>query len=378
VAPVATPRTALAHDLEYSLATATFDRSGGLEISLQFHVAAYVLDEEPTLFSDVAIERAAAMSDTDLEAAIAEAEARLLAALDIEVDGASWIPAEIEFPTVEEIRAEALATATQPSPPVTVRGRLNPEARSFRVIFPPRLGSVMLYLEGNGAPTIMQLLRVGEQSWPYAIRGAAFSADAVEVPRYFVVAWNYLCLGFLHILPMGLDHILFVVGLFLLNQHWRPLLVQVTAFTVAHSLTLALAMYDVVSISPAVVEPIIALSIAYVAIENLCTTELKPWRPAVVFLFGLLHGLGFAGVLHELGVPSEDAVVALVTFNVGVELGQLSVIALAFAAVGWFRNREWYRSVVVVPLSCGIAFVGVYWTATRILASTAMLQAMLM
>jgi len=199
----------------------------------------------------------------------------------------------------------------------------------------------------------------------------------LRVPDWVRVGWGYLRLGFVHIVPRGLDHILFVLGLFLLNQHWRPLLAQVTAFTVAHSLTLALSMYEVVSMPSVIVEPIIALSIAYVAIENLCTTELKPWRPAVVFLFGLLHGLGFAGVLREQGIAADDAVTALVTFNVGVEFGQLAVIASAFAVVGWFRNREWYRSVVVVPLSCGIAFVGVYWTATRILASTAVLHAML-
>ena len=115
------------------------------------------------------------------------------------------------------------------------------------------------------------------------------------------VSLQYLGLGFTHIVPKGLDHILFVIGLFLLSTKVKPLLLQVSAFTVAHTITLGLTIYGVFSLSPAIVEPLIALSIAYVAVENLVTTELKPWRVALVFAFGLLHGMGFAGVLAGLG-----------------------------------------------------------------------------
>ena len=125
-----------------------------------------------------------------------------------------------------------------------------------------------------------------------------------------------------------------MVGLFLLGTRWRPLLLQVTLFTIAHSVTLGLSMLGIVSLPSSIVEPLIAFSIAYVAVENLFTTELSPWRGALVFLFGLLHGLGFAGVLGELGMPRGQFGLALVSFNVGVELGQLSVIALADARRG--------------------------------------------
>ena len=114
---------------------------------------------------------------------------------------------------------------------------------------------------------------------------------------------EYIRLGFVHIVPEGLDHILFVLGLFFLSTQLRPLLVQVTAFTIAHSITLALGLYGVVRIAPSIVEPLIALSIVYVAVENIATSKLSPWRPFVVFAFGLLHGLGFAGILQELGLP---------------------------------------------------------------------------
>jgi hypothetical protein len=176
---------------------------------------------------------------------------------------------------------------------------------------------------------------------------------------------QYLGLGFVHILPRGLDHILFVLGLFLLQARLRPVLVQVTTFTLAHSLTLALALYGVVSLPARVVEPLIALSIVYVAIENLRTQALTPWRVALVFLFGLLHGLGFAGVLSELQLPRGDFAVALLGFNLGVEAGQLTVIGAAALLVGWWRDRPWYHGRVVAPASLAIAALGVYWTVTR-------------
>ncbi|MFN7942289.1 MAG: HupE/UreJ family protein [Thermoanaerobaculia bacterium] len=185
------------------------------------------------------------------------------------------------------------------------------------------------------------------------------------VPTRRDVVRQYLGLGFTHILPYGFDHICFVLGLFLLALRLRPLLVQVTCFTVAHTLTLALSMYGVVQLPSSIVEPMIAVSIAYVGIENLFTRDLTRWRPALVFTFGLLHGLGFAGVLSELGLPRERFATALVAFNVGVELGQLAVLAIAVAAVGWLRRHASYRRWVVLPGSLAIAALALYWTAER-------------
>ena len=180
------------------------------------------------------------------------------------------------------------------------------------------------------------------------------------------VSRQYLRLGFMHILPRGLDHILFVLGLFLLSPTLKPILLQVTAFTVAHTITLGLTIYGVVSLSPNIVEPLIALSIAYVAVENLVTTELKPWRVALVFGFGLLHGMGFAGVLADLGLPRSEFLTALVTFNIGVESGQLTVITLAFVTVAGVLKKDWYRRRVAIPVSLAIAAVGLFWTVQRL------------
>jgi hypothetical protein len=190
---------------------------------------------------------------------------------------------------------------------------------------------------------------------------------AVGAGRPAGVAWRYLRLGFTHIVPHGFDHVLFVLGIFLLNVRARPLLLQVTAFTVSHSITLALSVYGAVSISPAIVEPLIAASIAYVAVENVFVSELKRRRLALVFAFGLLHGLGFAGVLSELGLPRSDRVTALIAFNLGVEGGQLAVIAAAFLMVGWWSAaKDWYRQRMVIPASLGIAGIALYWTFERL------------
>lgn len=181
------------------------------------------------------------------------------------------------------------------------------------------------------------------------------------------IAWRYFTLGFTHIVPYGLDHILFVLGIYLLSNRARSVLWQVSAFTIAHSITLGLSIYGLIAVSPKIVEPLIALSIVYVAIENIYLSELKSWRVALVFAFGLLHGMGFAGVLHELGLPRSEFVTALLTFNIGVEAGQLAVIGTAFMFVGWYcANRDWYRRRIVVPVSMLIACIAVYWTIQRL------------
>ncbi|MGB4845937.1 MAG: HupE/UreJ family protein [Ferruginibacter sp.] len=177
----------------------------------------------------------------------------------------------------------------------------------------------------------------------------------------------YLQLGFTHILPLGFDHILFVLSLFLLSPKLKPVLWQATAFTVAHSITLGLAMFKVITPSAAIVEPIIALSIMYVALENIFSPSLKKSRIGIVFLFGLVHGMGFANALGSLGLPQNSYLTSLIMFNVGVELGQLAVILSAFFLFGkWFGNKPYYRKAIVIPLSILITIMAGYWTIERL------------
>ncbi len=177
---------------------------------------------------------------------------------------------------------------------------------------------------------------------------------------------NYVMIGFEHILPKGTDHILFVVGLFLLTTQWRALALQVTVFTLAHSITLALGASDLLRISPSIVEPLIALSIVFICIENVCINKLSKWRVTMVFLFGLLHGLGFASVLDEVGHDSVNFLIALLGFNVGVEFGQLTVIACCLITVGyWFGKKKYYRALITGPASVVIGVIGLYWFLQR-------------
>jgi hypothetical protein len=178
---------------------------------------------------------------------------------------------------------------------------------------------------------------------------------------------RYVGVGFDHIVPKGLDHILFVLGLFFLSPALRALLWQVSAFTLAHTLTLALSALGYVSVPAAIVEPLIAATIAYVAVENIFAHKLHAWRLVIVLGFGLLHGLGFASVLSEFRLPQGGFIAALIGFNVGVEVGQLAVIAGAFVLVGmWFRRKAWYRARVAIPASAAIAAIGAFWFVERV------------
>jgi len=206
-----------------------------------------------------------------------------------------------------------------------------------------------------------QWLRKDEPSEPFTLTEVFTRTPVIKTIRTYMVA------GFEHILPGGLDHILFILGIFLLSIRLRPLLWQVTMFTVAHTLTLGLSMRGIIQLPAQVVEPLIALSIAYVGVENIFARSLHKSRLLLVFGFGLLHGMGFASVLQEFGMPGDAFMTALISFNVGVELGQLAVISLAYATIGfWFGRQTWYRGGVVISGSAAIAVTGLYWTWDRI------------
>ncbi len=174
--------------------------------------------------------------------------------------------------------------------------------------------------------------------------------------------------GFLHVVPLGLDHIVFVLGVFLLSRKWKPLILQVSAFTVAHTLTLWLASAGYVDLPGSVVEPIIAASIVVVALENIFHAKYTHWRLLIVFVFGLIHGLGFAGVMATRLDSTAALVIGLLGINVGVELGHLLVLAAALLATAWIAgDKEKYRKWVVIPGSVLIALVGLWWVIERTL-----------
>ncbi len=180
---------------------------------------------------------------------------------------------------------------------------------------------------------------------------------------------QYIKLGFMHVVPFGYDHLLFILSLYLLNNGWRPVLIQCSVFTLAHSLSLGVAAIGGLDPAPTVVEPLIAFSIVVTAMENILRPTLNRWRVVVIFVFGLVHGLGFASAIREIGLPGAQFLVALASFNIGVELGQLGVVLAAYLLLTyWFGGRPWYRQRVVLPISILVSCIAMYWTVDRLVA----------
>ena len=238
----------------------------------------------------------------------------------ITVDGAA-VALTLEAVEVPEVSDFELPRVSE----MLMRGTVPEGATTLTVTWPDGAGDLVVRQQGVEEP-FTGLVAGGADTGPIAIAGG----DAVTGWAAFA---DYIPVGFDHILPKGLDHILFVLGLFFLSVRLGPLLWQVSAFTLAHTVTLALGALGLVAISPAIVEPLIAASIVFVAVENIFARGLNRWRPVIVFGFGLLHGLGFASVLGEYGLPDGAFLPALIGFNIGVELGQLTVIALMALAL---------------------------------------------
>lgn len=196
--------------------------------------------------------------------------------------------------------------------------------------------------------------------------GSAPSTEPAPVARTRgQIAVEYIKLGIEHIL-MGFDHLVFLLGLVIIGGRLKHMLAMVTAFTVAHSVTLGLAVTGVFNPPGSVIEPLIALSVAYVGVENFLVKDAsKRWR--ITAAFGLIHGFGFAGALGEIGVPQGHLALGLATFNVGVELGQLMVMALVLPIILALGKREWFRERGVKVFSVAVAVLGLFWFVTRLL-----------
>ncbi len=244
---------------------------------------------------------------------------------------------------------------------LTLQTSLADDVTAVSLSWAPTYGALILRAGSESTDNLFnQYLQPGDTSDFIQLGGQSSTSWLSTAKNYFVV-------GFIHIVPKGLDHILFVIGLFLLSPYWRAIVLQVSAFTVAHTITLALGMTGYLQVSASIVEPLIALSIAVVCLENVFTAKLKRWRLIVVILFGLLHGLGFAGVLSEIGFSSGMFLTSLLSFNIGVEAGQLLVIFVCFVLVGWpFRKKHWYRKALSLPASIALSVVGTVWFVQRI------------
>jgi hypothetical protein len=351
---LASASIAFSHDIEFTYTVLVLRADGSFTADVTCDLDALALGVAQGSDSEDVVRELRRLSPEELEERIERVKRLLPERVLFRFDS---IPAPAGVELVEYGRTEDMPVPSILGLTARFSGTVPVGARELTLevdrAFPPAYLTVM---DEGGGQVVHQVLTRGDESDPFFLAPGAPRPSALS--RYFR-------LGVWHIVPEGLDHILFVLGLFLLSPRPRALLLQVTAFTVAHTLTLALSSYGVVRLPPSVVEPLIALSIAYVGIENVFTRELTRWRPLVVFLFGLLHGMGFASVLGELGLPRDEFLLALLSFNAGVEAGQLAVIAGAFLTIGWLSKKTWYRKGVTKPLSLVIASVGLFWALER-------------
>ncbi|WP_293574311.1 HupE/UreJ family protein [Phaeobacter sp.] len=333
---------------------------GELEIQLRLNAEAFVagIDLDGMLDTDTAeqaqdYDDLRALSADELEPMVRLFAEDWLPTLAVEAGGS--VDLSVRAVTIPEVGEVELPRTTM----LVLSGAVDPAARGLKINWPRGSGDVVMRQNEVAEPYI-GFLTGGESTPTIPLTGGL-----AQTPRDAFL--DYIPVGFTHILPKGLDHILFVLGLFFFSTRLRPLIWQISAFTVAHTITLAMGSLGIVRIDPAIVEPLIAGSIVFVAVENIFARKLHSWRTLVIFGFGLLHGLGFASVLGEFGLPDNQFIPALLGFNVGVELGQLTVVAAAYALFGfWFWGHPKYRGRVAIPASFTIALIGGYWCVERL------------
>jgi hypothetical protein len=360
--PVYWPSPAGAHEMRPAIATLELSSEATVSLTISLNLEAVIAGiragHDDTAASPVAskYERLRSLNSTALRAEFDRFTPDFVERINLSIDGEPVLLRALTV-NVPPIGDRALARVSQLTLefPAPVDG----EALHWRVN--PLIGDSVVRVHDtlSGEISSAEFVLAGETSGPISMAGR-------QVESWASVFGTYLQVGFTHIIPKGQDHILFVTGLFLLSTRLSALLWQVTAFTAAHTMTLALAMAGLVQLPPALVEPLIAASIVYVAIENTLTSRLHRWRLVVVFCFGLVHGLGFAGVLQEIGPASGQFAVSLLAFNLGVELGQLAVIAACFLCVGWMARWPHYRTRVVIPASLAIGIMGLVWFVQRV------------
>lgn len=354
---------AKAHEIQPLIASVSFSSASDFTLEIEGNLEALIAEIGPE-HEDTDVSPAAekynelrSLAPDALSETFTQFVPTLMPQINLQSNGASVALtfAEAQIPEVGDIDLARLSTAK-------FVGSVPAGAETFAVQLTPALGDFVVRLVNAEADevTFSDYVAAGQASPEISISGVT-ETDIVAT------IIDYLVIGFTHIVPKGLDHILFVIGIYLASTRLAPLLWQVSAFTLAHTVTLALGILGLVNIPGSIVEPLIALSIAYICVENIIFKKMTAWRPLIIFGFGLLHGLGFAGVLSEIGLPPQDFIVGLISFNVGVEIGQLFVIALCFAFVGiWFRHKDFYRKLIVIPGSLVIGAVGLYWFVERI------------
>ena len=353
-----------AHEIRPAIVDFTFDNNGLYQLTIQHNLEALLAeigsahDETEESENSKKYDELRALTPEKLNTEFENFTPKFLENMHLLFNGEkqSLQILDVNIPEVGDLELARDST-------INITGILPENVESMSWKWSETFGNAVLRVSSDSEPDLFNSYLVnGDESEQVPVSGP-ISQSKWDVFK------NYIKVGFVHIIPKGLDHILFVVGLFLLSAKLKPLLIQVTTFTLAHSVTLALGIFGIITLTDKHmewVEALIAASIVYVCIENIYSNKLNRWRPLIIFGFGLLHGLGFASVLGDVGLDSGSFVTGLIGFNIGVEIGQLAVVAVCFLAVGlWFRNKPWYRKVITIPASIIIALIAIYWVLER-------------
>jgi hydrogenase/urease accessory protein HupE len=379
-----------AHDIRPAVMDIGFSQNGSdyLDVRLGFTAESYLAGMDVSGLSDtdnspVADEynRLRMLPPEQLGALVEQVFPQLAQDIVIALDQQIFAPGswELQDIIVEDVTNPELIRETQirfrlpfptPAPESSPESSpaSSPDGQAMvNINWPMAMGGLLIRQHGdNSNASYVEFLHVGGQS-----RG--FALGEIYQLSLFDIVQRYIHSGIIHIVPHGLDHILFVIGLLAFSRSGHHLLLQISLFTVAHTLTLAGASLGLITLSPALVEPLIALSIAYIGVENLLrsspqiTPQFTLMRGGVVFALGLLHGLGFASVLADFGLPDTAFLASLISFNIGVELGQLIVVIPLFVLFRYIlAEPKYYKIIFQVPVSVLIALTGIYWALERV------------
>ena len=356
-----------------------FDQNGTSQVDVEIDPRAFADDPEAEPF--LTIHALGELNATARQNLLNEANQLLESSLDIRMNDQTWYLPAFDYEFVETINKDenndtivliraSSKISREKNATYQIRAR---ETAPLDLIFtnqingvPHRRVNVLFPGEESFALTLPTLTDSSSSSASGTLNFSQTGTEESESSHVLSTLLSFARQGFVHVLPLGVDHILFVLGIFLLSRKWKPLIYQVSTFTIAHTITLGLATMGWVEAPSSIVEPIIAGSIAVIALENIFFPTYNPRRLVIVFIFGLIHGLGFAGALSELNLDPTVLIISLIGFNLGVEGGQLAVILLAWIGVCRLKDEQNYRRGIVIPVSLAIAVLGVYWMIERL------------
>ena len=355
----------VSHEIKPSIADFTYDESYlnfkirlNAELILSDIDASMVSDTDSALLSEI-YDKFRILNKKDLTQKFQNSWSQISSNIDIKVNNETKqkILLKIE---VEDIKNFEISRDTY----IYFRVLLDNDSEQFTFKWTKKYGPIILRENNNDKledKLVTEYLQSGIESNKFSFKENNSDNILSSFTKFFV-------LGIQHIIPKGLDHILFIFGLFLFSLSLKKLITQITIFTIAHSITLIFVSLSVMRINPQIVEPIIALTIVYVGLENIFKNYIKEYlRYIVILFFGLLHGLGFALVLSDIGYKSTDLFINLISFNIGIEIAQISIVLVLYLLITLnFAKNKNYKILFQVPSSILISIIGLYWFFERI------------